>query len=70
MWDNSLSRWQARILRRLAEAYLAQLEQQLLTLSPATPQEPGQRERPYVRCRLIIDQVKIAIKKLRRIETT
>jgi hypothetical protein len=70
MWDNNLSRWQARILRRLAESYLKQLEQQLPTLSPATPPEPGQRERPYVRCRLTIDQVKLAIKKLRRIETT
>jgi hypothetical protein len=70
MWDYSLSRRQARILRRLAEAYLAQLERQLPTLSPATPPEPGARERPYVLCRLTIDEVKIAIKKLRRIETT
>jgi hypothetical protein len=69
-WDYSLTRRQARILRRLAEAYLAQLERQLPTLSPATPPEPGQRERPYVRCRLTIDDVKLAIKKLRRIETT
>jgi hypothetical protein len=70
MWDYSLSRRQARILRRLAEAYLAQLERQLPTLSPATPPPPGQRERPYVVCRLTIDEMKLAIQKLRRIETT
>lgn len=68
--DYSLTRRQARILRRLAETYLKQLERQLPTLSPATPPAPGNRERPYVICRLTIDEMKLAIQKLRRIETT
>lgn len=70
MRDYSLTRRQARMLRRLAESYLTRLERQLPTLSPATPPEPGQRERPYVICRLTIDEIKAAIQKLRRIETT
>ena len=66
----NISRRQARILRRLAEQYLEQLQRHLPTLSPATPPAPGDRERPYVLCRLTIDELKLAIKKLRRIETT
>ena len=67
-WE--ISRREARTLRRLAQVYLAHLERKLPTLSPATPPEPGQRERPYVRCRWDIDDMKSAIRKLRRIETT
>lgn len=64
----NLTRPQAAILRQLAQAHLAQLRQQLNGLSPATPAEPGQRERPFVRCVQAIDTIKGAITKLRRME--
>jgi len=67
---HNLTRREARTLRRLAQAYLLELERKLPTLSPATPPEPGQRERAYVLCRWAIDDMKAAIKKLRRVETT
>lgn len=67
---HNLTRREARTLRRLAQAYLAHQERRLPGLSIATPPEPGQRERPYVLCRWAIDDMKAAIRKLRRIETT
>lgn len=67
---HNLTRREARTLRRLAQVYLTHLEAKLKTLSIATPPEPGQRERPFVRCLWNIEDMKSAIKKLRRIETT
>lgn len=64
----NLTRPQAAILRQLAEAHLARLQQQLEGLSLATPAEPGMRERPYVRCIQAIDTIWGAIAKLRRME--
>jgi len=69
-WDNGLNRRQARTLRELAEAYLQRLQAGLANTSPATPPEPGQRTRPYIRYRLAIDEITNAIQKLRRIETS
>jgi hypothetical protein len=66
----SLSRLQARALRRLAEAHLPRLQEYLKTQSPATPALSLGRERPYVEARLAIDRMQDAIRKLRRIETT
>ncbi len=71
MRDYSLSRLQARTLRRLAEAHLEALRKHLTTQSPATPAPPlPGRERPWVETRLAIDRMQCAISKLRRIETT
>ncbi len=67
-WDNALSRRQARTLRQLAEAYLRRLQAGLANTSPATPPEPGERTRPFIRYRLAIDDMTNAIQKLRRIE--
>jgi hypothetical protein len=64
----NLSRPQAAILRQLAQAHLARLQQQLNGLSPSTPAEPGQREIPFVRCVQAIDIIKGAIAKLRQME--
>ena len=69
-WENGLTRRQARALRRLAEAHLPRLEAKLKTLSITTPPEPGQRERPFVLCLWAVEDMKVAIRKLRRIETT
>ena len=71
MRDYSLSRLQARTLRRLAEAHLEALKKKLATQSPATPAPalPG-RERPWVETRLAIERMEGAIRKLKRIETT
>jgi hypothetical protein len=65
----NLTRREAAILRQLAQAYLEELRQRLQGLSLATPAEPGQRERPYVRCRRAIETISGAIAKLRRMET-
>jgi len=71
MRDYSLSRLQARTLRRLAEVYLRTLREKLKTQSPATPAPPlPGRERPWVETRLAIDRMEDAIRKLKRIETT
>lgn len=69
-WENGLTRRQARTLRHLAQVYLASLERKLPSISLNAPPEPGQRERPYVLCRWAIDDMKHAIRKLRRIEQT
>jgi hypothetical protein len=69
-WENGLTRRQARTLRRLAQVYLTHLEAKLKTLSITTPPKPGQRVRPYVLCLWAIEDIKVAIRKLRRIETT
>jgi hypothetical protein len=69
MRDWSLTRREARILRRLAERYLLRL-QELLPTQYGLP-KPGQRENfPWVDTRNEIDEVQSAITKLRRIETT
>ena len=69
--DYSLSRLQARTLRRLAELYLKTLQEKLTTQSPATPAPPlPGRQRPYVETREAIDRMVGAIQKLRHIETT
>ena len=65
----NLTRPQAAILRQLAQAYQEELRQRLQGLSLATPVEPGQRERPYVRCLQAITTISGAIAKLRRMET-
>jgi hypothetical protein len=71
MRDYSLSRLQARTLRRLAEAHLEALKKKLATQSPATPAPPlPGRERPWVETRLAIERMEGAIRKLKSIETT
>jgi hypothetical protein len=63
----NLSRQEAEILRRLAEALLHEFELSPIDLNE--PPEPGQRERPFVRRVQQTKTLKSAISKLKRIET-
>lgn len=70
-FDNrNLTRREAGILRRLAEAELPRQLAKLQTLTMADPPEPGQRERPYVLWHESVQVLRRAISKLRRFETT